>query len=56
MKENCGRPGAGLSTSTVPLARPRSVLELRHDPLYGEIVYAIWGHLKEEVDRTRALG
>jgi hypothetical protein len=27
------------------------VLELRNDPRYGKIVYAIWGHIKDEVNR-----
>jgi NitT/TauT family transport system ATP-binding protein len=46
-------PGQAKSIIDVPLARPRNVLELRHDPHYGEIVYSIWGHLKDEVDRAR---
>jgi NitT/TauT family transport system ATP-binding protein len=29
------------------------VLELRNDPRYGQIVYGIWGHLKDEVERAR---
>ena len=49
-------PGRAKAVIDVPLPRPRNVLELRHNPLYGEIVYTIWGHLKEEVDRARALG
>src|SRR5258708_31066605 len=46
-------PGRSKSIVEVPLARPRSVLELRHDPRYGEIVYEIWGYLKDEVERAR---
>ena len=38
----------------VPFERPRSVLELRARPEYGELVYNIWGHLREEVQRARA--
>ena len=49
-------PGRAKALIDVPLPRPRNVLELRQNPLYGEIVYAIWGHLKEEVDKSRALG
>ncbi len=49
-------PGRAKALIDVPLPRPRNVLELRHNPLYGEIVYSIWGHLKEEVDKSRALG
>jgi NitT/TauT family transport system ATP-binding protein len=47
-------PGRAKSLIDVPLPRPRNVLELRNDPHYGEIVYAIWGHLKDEVERARA--
>jgi NitT/TauT family transport system ATP-binding protein len=46
-------PGRTKTIIDVPLERPRHVLELRHDPRYGEIVYAIWGHLKDEVERAR---
>jgi len=46
-------PGRTKTIIDVPLERPRSVLELRHDPRYGEIVYGIWGHLKDEVERAR---
>ena len=38
----------------VPFERPRGVLELRARPAYGELVYNIWGYLKEEVQRARA--
>ena len=34
-------------------AGSRNVLELRNDPRYGKIVYGIWGHLKDEVERAR---
>ncbi len=47
-------PGRTKKMIDVPLERPRSVLELRHDPRYGEIVYDIWGQLKDEVERARA--
>ena len=40
-------------SSTSTLERPRNVLELRNDPRYGKIVYGIWGHLKDEVERAR---
>jgi NitT/TauT family transport system ATP-binding protein len=46
-------PGRTKTIIDVPLERPRHVLELRHDPRYGEIVYGIWGHLKDEVERAR---
>ena len=46
-------PGRTKTILDVPLERPRHVLELRHDPRYGEIVYGIWGQLKDEVERAR---
>jgi NitT/TauT family transport system ATP-binding protein len=47
-------PGRAKTIMKVPLERPRSVLELRNDRRYGQIVYDIWGHLKDEVERARA--
>jgi NitT/TauT family transport system ATP-binding protein len=47
-------PGKVKAMVDVNLPRPRKVLELRHTPAYGELVYQIWGHLREEVDRARA--
>jgi NitT/TauT family transport system ATP-binding protein len=47
-------PGKIKAMVDVNLPRPRKVLELRHTPAYGELVYKIWGHLREEVDRARA--
>jgi NitT/TauT family transport system ATP-binding protein len=46
-------PGRAKSIIDVTLERPRNVLELRNDPRYGQIVYGIWGHLKDEVERAR---
>jgi NitT/TauT family transport system ATP-binding protein len=46
-------PGRAKSIIDVNLERPRNVLELRNDPRYGKIVYGIWGHLKDEVERAR---
>jgi NitT/TauT family transport system ATP-binding protein len=48
-------PGQAKAVIDVPFARPRSVLELRATPAYGEFVYDIWGYLRDEVDRARAL-
>lgn len=48
-------PGRAKTIVDVPFARPRSVLELRAQPEYGEFVYQIWGHLRDEVHRARAL-
>jgi NitT/TauT family transport system ATP-binding protein len=47
-------PGRTKTIIDVKLERPRNVLELRNDPRYGQIVYSIWGHLKDEVERARA--
>ena len=47
-------PGRVKSIVDVPFERPRSVLELRARPEYGELVYSIWGHLRDEVQRARA--
>ena len=47
-------PGRTKTIIDVNLERPRNVLELRNDPRYGQIVYGIWGHLKDEVERARA--
>ncbi len=46
-------PGRAKTIIDVPLERPRRVLELRHDARYGQIVYDIWGHLRDEVERGR---
>ena len=46
-------PGRAKTIIDVTLERPRNVLELRNDPRYGQIVYGIWGHLKDEVARAR---
>jgi len=46
-------PGRTKTIIDVDLPRPRNVLELRNDPRYGRIVYGIWGHLKDEVERAR---
>ena len=47
------QPGRAKTIIDVPLERPRSVLELRNHPRYGQIVYDIWGQLKDEVERAR---
>ena len=48
-------PGRAKQIVDVPFERPRRVLELRAKPEYGELVYSIWGHLLDEVQRARAL-
>lgn len=48
-------PGRAKQIMKVPFDRPRSVLEMRARPEYGEFVYSIWDQLKEEVQRARTL-
>lgn len=48
------QPGQVKAIIDVPFARPRKVLELRAMPEYGEMVYRIWGHLRDEVQRAKA--
>lgn len=47
------QPGRAKAFIDVPFERPRDVLALRQDPAYGEIVYDIWGQLKEEVEKAK---
>jgi NitT/TauT family transport system ATP-binding protein len=49
------QPGRAKQIVEVPFERPRDVLELHSRPAYGELVYSIWGHLRDEVQRARAL-
>jgi NitT/TauT family transport system ATP-binding protein len=46
-------PGRQKALIDVPFARPRKVLELRAQPEYGELVFRIWGHLRDEVQRAK---
>jgi NitT/TauT family transport system ATP-binding protein len=48
------QPGRAKRIIDVPFQRPRSVLELRAQPEYGEFVYSIWAELREEVERARS--
>jgi NitT/TauT family transport system ATP-binding protein len=48
------QPGRAKRIIDVPFQRPRSVLELRAQPEYGEFVYSIWSELREEVERVRS--
>lgn len=47
-------PGRSKALIDVPFLRPRQVLELRSTPAYGELVYQIWEHLRDEVQRSRS--
>lgn len=46
-------PGRIKAMIDVPFERPRNVLELRAQPAYGEMVYGIWSHLRDEVRRAK---
>lgn len=48
------QPGKAKALIDVPFERPRGVLELRAKPEYGELVYRIWGYLREEVQQAKA--
>lgn len=48
------QPGEAKAFVDVPFERPRDVLDLRHRPEYGEIVYQIWQHLRDEVNRSQS--
>jgi NitT/TauT family transport system ATP-binding protein len=47
-------PGREKAMIEVPFPRPRQVLELRAQPEYGELVFRIWGYLRDEVQRAKA--
>lgn len=49
------QPGKLKALIDVPFERPRDVLALRSQPAYGELVYSIWGQLRDEVQRARML-
>jgi NitT/TauT family transport system ATP-binding protein len=49
-------PGRTKAMIDVPFGRPRNVLELRAQPDYGELIYRIWGYLREEVEQARGAG
>jgi NitT/TauT family transport system ATP-binding protein len=48
-------PGRAKAVIDVPLARPRNVLELRQNPVFGDLVVHIWEQLRDEVLRAREL-
>ena len=47
------QPGRAKALIDVPFERPRQVLELRADPRFGELVFAIWSQLRGEVQQAR---
>ena len=48
------QPGKVKAFVPVPLARPRSIMELQKSPEFGELIAHIWSSLREEVQRARA--
>jgi NitT/TauT family transport system ATP-binding protein len=48
------QPGRAKAMIDVPFPRPRNVFDLRAEPAYGELIYRIWGDLRDEVQRARA--
>jgi NitT/TauT family transport system ATP-binding protein len=48
------QPGRAKQIIDVPFERPREVLSLRARPAYGELVYSIWGQLRDEVQAARS--
>ena len=50
------QPGRTKQIIDVPFERPREVLALRARPAYGELVYSIWGQLRDEVQTARTQG
>ncbi|MGA7809556.1 ABC transporter ATP-binding protein [Bradyrhizobium sp.] len=46
-------PGRSKAVIDVPLTRPRHVLELRQNPVFGDLVVHIWEQLRDEVLRAR---
>jgi len=47
------QPGRVKSFVSVPLARPRNLIELQKAPEFGELVHRIWSGLRDEVQRAR---
>ena len=47
-------PGRAKAFIDIPFPRPRDVLGLRQEPEYGELVYEIWQHLRDEVTKSQA--
>ena len=48
------RPGTLKADVAVPFARPRSAYELRATPEFGELSFAVWSQLRDEVMQARA--
>ena len=52
MSADRGRPKAFVD---VPFARPRSVLDLRATPEYGQLFHQIWTQLRDEIPLASTL-
>jgi NitT/TauT family transport system ATP-binding protein len=48
------RPGTLKADLPVPFERPRQAYELRATPAFGELSFAVWSQLRDEVMRARA--
>ena len=48
------RPGTLKADIPVPFERPRQAYELRATPAFGELSFAVWSQLRDEVMRARA--
>jgi NitT/TauT family transport system ATP-binding protein len=48
------QPGRVKMLLNVPFGRPRNVMELQREALFGTLVHDIWMQLREEVDRARS--
>ncbi len=47
-------PGQIIAEFDVPFPRPRQVFELKRNPVFGELAFAIWERLRDEVNAARA--
>jgi len=48
------RPGTLKADIPIPFERPRQAYELRSTPAFGELSFAVWSQLRDEVMRARA--
>lgn len=47
------QPGKIKTMVKVPFGRPRNVMDLQREPVFGELVHEIWMSLRDEVERAR---
>ena len=48
------RPGTLKADIPIPFERPRQAYELRATPMFGELSFAVWSQLRDEVMRARS--